>query len=107
MDKLVLKLRHNSVILELNGVEKMIGELHDSTFVTKRDPKKHLMRKWNAYGINAQLIDSSRVKTVVIVEDSNRQFIIDKDELKSKSRFYKEDGKEPQYFISRDDLKSL
>lgn len=107
MDKAILKLRQNNVILELNGVEKMIGELHDSTFVTRRDSKKHLMRKWNAYGINAQIIDSSRVKTVVIQEDSNKRYIIDKDELKSKSRFYKEDGNEPQYFISREDLQSL
>lgn len=102
--KSILKLRQNNVILETDGEERNIGELFDSTFITRRDSKKHLMRKWNAYGINAKVIDSSRVQTIIIVEDGSNRYIIDKNDFKSKARFSVAEGAESQYFISKKDL---
>jgi hypothetical protein len=86
-----------------HGDEKVIGELYDSTFVTQRDPDKHLMRRWDAYGINAELIDSGDIETIIIVENGKNQFVTAAD-VKTHGRYHKEEGHDAQYFIPRERL---
>jgi hypothetical protein len=83
-----------------------VGELHENTLVVKRNPDKHLMRKWNAYGINAQVIDELSIEFIVI-EEGEKALMISKQELKANGRYYQEEKQDAQYFIDRDSLKKL
>ncbi len=105
MSKLIL--RENNVLLDIDGVEKVIGQLYEKTFVTQRNLKKHLMRKWNAYGINHKIVESSRVETIVIIEDGKAYPAATVEQIKANSKFHTEKGYDSQYFIPRDFLKSL
>ncbi len=105
MSKLILK--GNDVILEVEGDQRFIGQLHEKTFVTQRNLKKHLMRKWNAYGINHKIVESSRVETIVIIEDGKAYPAATVEQIKANSKFHTEKGYDSQYFIPRDFLKSL
>lgn len=95
--------KENKVILHTAEESHVIGELHENTLVVKRDPEKHLMRRWNAYGINAQVIDELPIEFIVIDEGENT-LMVSKLELKANGRFHQEEGQEPQYFIGRDSL---
>lgn len=88
------------------GDEKVIGELYDTTFVTQRNSEKHLMRKWDAYGINSEIIDSGNVESIIIIEDGKNQFVTVND-VKTHGRFHKEEGHDAQYFISREFLSPI
>lgn len=103
MSKLIL--RGVNVILDNDGNERLIGELHDKTFVTYRNPKKHLMRKWDAYGISSQIVNSSRVETIVVIEEGV-SYPISIERVKAYGRIHEEKGFESQYFIPREILKS-
>jgi hypothetical protein len=105
MSKLILK--GNDVILEVEGDQRFIGQLHEKTFVTQRDSKKHLMRKWDSYGINHKIVESSRVETIIIVEDGTAYPPVTTEQIKANSKFHTEKGFDSQYFIPRDFLKSL
>lgn len=98
----------NPYILLINdkGDEKVIGELYDTTFVTQRDPDKHLMRRWDAYGINAELIDSGDIETIIIVENGTNRFVTAAD-VKTHGRYHKQEGNDAQYFVSRELLTSV
>lgn len=102
MSKLIL--RGINVILDNDGDERIIGELRGNTFITHRNPAKHLMRKWDAYGINAEVVESPRVDTVVIVEEGV-SFPITTQEIKVLGMFNTQGEFESQYFIPRSALK--
>jgi hypothetical protein len=98
--------KDNKVLIHMAEGTQIIGELHENTLVIKRDPEKHLMRRWNAYGINAQAIDELPIEFIVI-EEGEKTLMVSKQELKANGRFYQEEGQEPQYFIDRDSLTKL
>jgi hypothetical protein len=90
-----------NVFLDSPGERNKIGEIHENTFVTHRIRSKHLMRKWNAYGINAQIIDNPAIENVVIVE-GDKSYLIPKQRIKAEGRYHREEDLEPQYFIGID-----
>lgn len=102
MSKLIL--RGIDVILDNDGDERLVGVLRGNTFITYRNPDKHLMRKWDAYGINSEVVDSPRVETVVIVENG-KSFPITTQQIKVLGIFSNQGDFESQYFIPRSVLK--
>lgn len=89
------------------GEEKHhIGEIHHRTLVVQRDPKKHLMKKWNSYGFNAELIDSDKIGAV-LVEENGKQLLITVENIKTFGRLHQEEGWDKQYFISLDQFAKL
>ena len=96
-----IEIQGNKVVLNLESEQRVIGEIHETTFVMERNPAKHLMRQWNAYGINAELIDSGVIENVVITEGKETLYASVLD-IKAHGRVYKEDGHELQYFLDRD-----
>jgi hypothetical protein len=84
------------------GEEKhYIGEIHHETLVVKRDRKKHLMKRWNAYGFNAELVDSGEIE-VIVVEEPGGQLLITAENVKTFGRIHQEEGWDKQYFVSLD-----
>jgi hypothetical protein len=98
--------KDNKVLLHTSEDSHVLGELHEGTLVIKRDPEKHLMRRWNAYGINAQVIDELPIEFIVI-EEGEKNWMISKQEVKANGRYHQEEGQEPQYFVDRDSLNKL
>lgn len=45
------------VTIEVDGKEKFIGMIEDGTLEIKRSKKKHFYRKFNAYGMDRELLD--------------------------------------------------
>jgi len=71
-----------------------IGEIYGTTFVTKRDPHKHTMRRWDAYGVNQDIIDSG-LFDIVVFQEPLRSQMITVDDLKTFSRLEHPEGEEP------------
>jgi hypothetical protein len=83
-----------------------IADIHENTIVVQRDPEVHLMRKWNAYGINAELVDSGIAENLVI-QEPNRALMITISDLKAHGRYHKEEEQEAQYFIDLTKMSKL
>lgn len=96
----------DSIMMPHGEELKCVGEIYGSTFVTKRDPNKHLMRKWNAYGISKDIIDSGLFDTVVIQGPSASRMISVED-LETFSRIEHLEGEETQYFVPVDKLQKV
>lgn len=95
----------SNVFLDSKNERQKIGEIHENTFVTHRIRSKHLVRRWNSYGLNAQIIDNPIVENVIIVE-GDKQYFIPKERIKAEGRYHKEEDREPQYFIEVDLLEA-
>lgn len=89
-----------------DGSLRQVGELFENTFVTRRDPKKHVMRQWNAYGITADVINSGFFEVIVFREPAD-QFMITLEDFRRESRLEHVEGEVPQYFIPREKLQKL
>jgi hypothetical protein len=87
------------LLTDSEGHERHIGELHERTLVTFRDPEKHLMRKWNAYGFNKTVIDSGLIDMVVITFPDKSSAFISVDDIKLEGRVDATMNEEPQYFV--------
>lgn len=87
-------------------VLRQVGELVENTFITKRDPEKHVMRRWNAYGIAADIIDSGLFE-VVVFQEPTASFMITVDDIKIESRLEHVEGEQVQYFVPREKLQKL
>lgn len=74
-----------------------IGEFENGTLTILRDKPEHLHRELNAYGVNADIIDSGMVE-IVIIDKVNKRLLIDAETIRSEgiARTYKD---ERQYFI--------
>jgi hypothetical protein len=96
-----------AVFVETNGEQRLIGEIHFETLIVIRDPEKHLMKKWNAYGFNCELIDSGKVKVVIVRQPDSSQLIITVDNLLSFGRIHQEEGWDKQYFVELKDFDKI
>lgn len=100
-----LIINNSKVVLKTDaGQTKNIGEIIDRNLIVFRDPQKHLMRKWNSYGFNGQIIDSGMVDTIIIQEKDGGNFMVTIDQVKALGRYHREPGEEPQYFVPREIL---
>lgn len=94
----------DTVMLPKNGEMKCVGEIYmKTTFVTKRDPTKHIMRQWNAYGFDMGIIDSGLFETIII-QEPKKQWLITVKDLKMYAQVQHPEGEDRQYFI---DIKHL
>ena len=84
--------------IEVAGEKRFVGTLFGKTLVVERDKNKHLLRKWNAYGINATHIDSGIAETVVL-KDNDGNWMIPVENVKAFGRLSTEGDFEKQYFI--------
>ena len=98
--------KDNKVLLTYNGETRIIGELHDRTLVTERVPEKHLMRKWNAYGFNVELIDAD-ICDVFVIQEPKRTIFTTADDIRAHGRVFKEEDFEPQYFLGLEYFQKL
>jgi len=97
-----------SVSISLPGKEPIkIGEIMEKTLVMKRNPEIHLMRQWNAYGINAQLVDKEIIDCVVIMETDGTNLFATTLDLKAHGRFYKGEDSEAEYYIDRNQMEKI
>ncbi len=84
---------------------RVLGELFGTTLVTHRDPAKHLMRKWDAYGFNAELIDSGLIDVVVILFPTGmKRKVVTVEDIKTYGQIQHVEEFEPQYFIGVEHL---
>lgn len=89
------------------GEEKHhIGEIHHGTLIVTRHPEKHMMKKWNAYGVNAEIIDSGLIK-MFIVESNRKQLLISVEDVKAFGRLHQEEGWDKQYFVPIDQFTQI
>jgi len=91
-------------VKDSEGHEREIGELHEGTMVTYRDPSKHLLRKWDAYGFNKEAIDSGLFTMVSVILPNDKYGFISVDEIKTFGRVDSSTSEEPQYFVQQDKL---
>jgi hypothetical protein len=96
----------DSIMMPHGEETKCVGEIYGNTLVTKRDPLKHIMRRWNSYGINKDIIESDLFDTVVIQEPTQSRMITVED-LKTFSRLEHLEGEDPQYFVPIDKLQTI
>lgn len=111
MDEAKNKLKNITIegnnVLLTNGEEThKIGELHEKTIVMLRDPDKHIMRKWNAYGIVAELVDSELIDEFIF-DEGGTYLSISRNGILAHGRYYREEGHEPQYFVNRELMEKL
>jgi hypothetical protein len=84
------------------GEMQKIGEIFDKTLVTKRNPAKHILRRYNAYGFNSDLINSNAFDTIVIIQEKPApQLLITLEDAKTNAHVEMSDQEE-QYFIPLD-----
>jgi hypothetical protein len=96
----------NKIVLHLGDESHILGELMMNTLVISRNPEKHLMRQWDAYGINAQVLEREDIEQVVVIEGDNT-YSISKKALLAHGRYHKAEEQEPQYFIARSLLNKI
>jgi hypothetical protein len=97
----------NHVYVKVGEESRHVGEIKGRTLVVERDREKHLMKKWNAYGINSEIIDNGTVTAVVIKEKDGTNYLITCDNLKNFARIHREEGWDSQYFIELQHLTKL
>jgi hypothetical protein len=87
------------VFHDSNGEMQKIGEIFGNTLVTKRNPAKHILRRYNAYGFNSDLINSGAFDVVVIIQEKPApELLITLDELTTNAHVEVSNDEE-QYFI--------
>jgi len=89
-------MRGNSVWYTGDPPHKM-GELDNGTLTLLRDKDEHLHRNMNAYGVNAEIIDSGEVN-IVVIDKVKQRLWIDVDTIKEQA-ILKTFKDEKQYFI--------
>lgn len=90
------------VYVKVGDETRLIGEIKFTTLIAKRDPQKHIMKKWNAYGFSAELLESGKIKTILVIEPDGAQLLITVIDAKSFGRIHQEDEWDRQYFIPID-----
>jgi len=78
--------------------ERLVGTIKGSSLVVSRG-HQHVLRKWNAYGINAAAIESGEFKAVVVITESGKNLYTTVDEIKKHGHLSKEGDFELQYFM--------
>jgi hypothetical protein len=97
----------NHVFVQVGEEKRHVGEIKGKTLVVERDREKHLMKKWNSYGFNSEIIDNGTVTAVVIKEKDGNNFLITADNVKTFARIHQEEGWDKQYFIGLEHLTKL
>lgn len=93
-----LGLKCDRVMLPQGEGTHCVGEIYGNTLVTKRDPTKHIMRRFNAYGINTEIINSGLFENVIF-EEPKQNLLITVDDMKTYSRIFHPEDEDEQYFI--------
>ena len=86
--------------------ERFVGEIHERTLFIERNPEKHLMKKWKAYGINAQAVQSDLIDAVLLTVDG-QQYLATPDIIKTHGRLHKFEDFEEQYFLALEHFEKL
>lgn len=97
------------LFVQKEGARKReIGELDSRTLTVHRNPKLHLLRKWNAYGFNHELMNDDRFFDVIIIEEpENKRYIVSREDIMRYGRVYQAPEFEKQIFISLDTLREI
>jgi hypothetical protein len=96
------------VLLHLPGEEYLkIGELREKTLIMNRNPDLHLMRQWNAYGINAEIVDNDIIDSVVISEPNKVNLFASVLDVKAHGRYHTNENGEHQYYLDKDLMEKI
>lgn len=110
----MVKLKHievkpnGDVLLHRPGEEYLkIGELRERTLIMNRNPDIHLMRQWNAYGINAELVDNNLIDSIVVSEPNEVNLFVSLLDIKAHGRYHTNENGEHQYYIDRNLMEKI
>lgn len=93
------------MVIGHDGHEKCVGEIYGNTFVTKRTPAIHTLRRWNAYGIDESIINSGLFDMIVFQEPED-SWMITLEDFKSHAHASKEE-EGSQLFIPKNFLTKM
>jgi hypothetical protein len=103
-----LKIENETVFVQIDNEWRNVGVLRNRVLNVYRSRVKHLMRNFNAYGFNKDVIDSETHFDYVALQetygDLKNVFFIPREDILLEGRLYKADGYDSQYFMSLDQL---
>lgn len=104
---------YGNVYLQLNSENRMrkLGMINDEErkMIIKRERKKHLFRKGNAYGFNDFLLRNTQRFDIITLIDDYQSWKIPVKEILEKGFYlnFKEQGFELQIFMSLENMESF
>lgn len=78
--------------------ERFVGTAKGKSLVVNRS-HRDILKKLNAYGVNAAAIDSGEFDAIVVVEEAGKNLFITVTELKNHGHLSREGDYELQYFV--------
>ena len=106
-------MKHDIRITETNGAKKIIGVYDDiaNEFTTKRNIEKHLLRKYNAWALDKDLVYKVLLphKAIIIIIDTKEKMkykitVTEFEELASEINFHQH---RTQLYLNRDKFEVL
>jgi hypothetical protein len=102
---MTIKIEGIDVLIKKDEKFSKVGELFGKNLVMKRDPEKHIMRKFNAYGFSKDLIESDFFDHLTVLEPKNVMYVMSRVDLMAEGRYFKADNLERQIFVPLEYIK--
>jgi len=103
-----IKIEKEVIYVQIDNEWRNIGVIRNKVLNVYRTRSKHLMRNFNAYGFNKDVIDSTNLFDFVALQETNMDekniYFIPREDILLEGRLYKAEGFDNQYFMSLDQL---
>lgn len=103
-----IKIENETIYVQIDNEWKNIGVIRNRVLNVYRTHSKHLMRNFNAYGFNKNVIESDKYFDYIALQETNMDkkniYFIPREDILLEGRLYKADGYDIQYFMSLSQL---
>lgn len=99
-----IKVENETIYVQIDGDWRNIGVVRNRVLNVYRTRSKHLMRNFNSYGFNKDIIESDKLFDYVALQETNMDekniFFIPREDILLEGLLYKAEEFESQYFLS-------
>lgn len=99
-----IKIENEVIYVQIDNEWRNIGVIRNRVLNVHRNYSKHLMRNFNAYGFNKNVIESDKYFDYVALQETNMDekniYFIPREDVLLEGRLYKAEGYDSQYFMS-------
>ncbi len=102
---MTIKIEGIDVLIKKGEKFSKVGELFGKNLVMKRDPTKHVMNNFKAYGFSKDLMESDFFEHLTVLEPGNVMYVLSRTDVLVEGKFFKADNLERQIFVPLDYIK--
>jgi hypothetical protein len=103
-----LKIEDETIYVQIDNDWRNIGVVRNRVLNVYRSRVKHLMRNFDAYGFNKDVVESDKYFDYVALQetyaDEKNVYFIPREDILLDGKLYKAEEFEPQYFLSLSQL---